>query len=96
MAEHGNPTDSGGSTDQIGLQELVGDANNVVRAFVLLLETIGGSIEFPFEKLGDPSELTNRTIYVEYDEIGRMIRYTVKHHEEITGELVAPENRDSE
>lgn len=96
MAEDGDPTDSGGSTDQIGVQELVGDAQNILRAFVLLVETIGGTIEYPFDKLSDPTELADRVIYVEYDNSNRMVRYTVKHHEVITGELVSPENHTNE
>jgi hypothetical protein len=61
-----------------------------------LLETVGGTIEYPFQDLEDPSKMNDRTIYIEYSEDGKMVRYTVKHHEVITGELVAPENRDSE
>jgi len=96
VAEDGDSTGSGGSTDQIGVQELVGDAQNILRAFVLLVETIGGTIEYPFDKLSDPTQLTDRIIYVEYDNANRMVRYTVKHHEVITGELVQPENHTNE
>ncbi len=63
---------------------------------MLLVETIGGTIEYPFDKLSDPTELTDRVIYVEYDNANRMVRYTVKHHEVITGELVKPENHTNE
>lgn len=63
---------------------------------MLLVETVGGTIEYPFDDLTDPTKLTDRVIYAEYDEANRMVRYTVKHHNVITGELVAPENRDSE
>lgn len=95
MAEDRHSDDSGGSAYAFGLQELVGDASAIVRAFVLLLETVGGKIEYPFHKLADPASLTDRFIYVEYDG-NDMVRYTVKHHDVITGELIAPENRDSE
>lgn len=63
---------------------------------MLLVETVGGTIEYPFGDLTDPTKLTDRVIYAEYDEANQMVRYTVKHHDVITGELVAPENRDSE
>jgi len=96
LAEDRDPTDSGGSTDTIGVQELVGDAQSILRAFVLLIEQIGGTIEYPFDKLSDPAELTDRVIYVNYDEASRMVRYTVKHHGTITGELVQPEKQTNE
>ncbi len=60
------------------------------------METIGGTIEFPFDKVTDPDELTDRMIYAEYDDAARLIRYTVKHHGTITGELVAPEKHTNE
>jgi len=96
LAEDRDPTDSGGSTDQIGVQELVGDAQSVLRAFVLLIESIGGTIEYPFDVLNNPENLRDRIIHVEYDENSRMVRYTVKHHGVITGELVQPENHTNE
>lgn len=89
MAGTGDPTGTGGGAYAVGLQELVGPAHEIVKAFVLLLETVGGKIEYPFHKLADPTELTDRFIYVEYDG-NDMVRYTVKHHGTITGELVAP------
>lgn len=89
MAGPGDPTGAGGSSYALGLQELVGPASDIVKAFVLLLETVGGKIEYPFHKLADPTELLDRFIYVEYDG-NDMIRYTVKHHGVITGELVSP------
>lgn len=98
MAEDRDPTDSGGSAYAFGLQELVGDASAIVRAFVLLLETVGGQIEYPFHKLADPDGLNDRVVYVEYDG-NDMVRYTVKHHGIITGELVSPtvvETNDTE
>lgn len=63
---------------------------------MLLIETIGGTIEFPFDKVTDPTELTDRAIYAEYDDSARLIRYTVKHHGNITGELVDPEKHTDE
>lgn len=92
MAGAGDSDGTGGSTYQTGVQELVGDAQTILRAFVLLVETIGGTIEYPFDVLSDPTKLTDRVIYTEYDESNRMVRYTVKHHEVITGELVKPEH----
>lgn len=89
MADSGDTTGTGGSAYAFGVQELVGTAADVVKAFVLLLETVGGKIEYPFHKLADPAALTDRFIYVEYDG-NDMVRYTVKHHGTITGELVAP------
>ena len=96
MAEDRDSTGTGGSTDKIGVQELVGDAQTVLKAFILLVETIGGTIEYPFDVLADPAALTDRFIYVEYDESARMVRYTVKHHGVITGELVKPEKHTNE
>lgn len=96
MAEGRDSTGTGGSTDQIGVQELVGDAQTILRAFVLLVETVGGTIEYPFDVLADPTKLTDRVVYVEYDESNRMVRYTVKHHGKITGELVQPEKHTNE
>lgn len=98
MAEDRDPTYPGGSAYAFGVQELVGVAGDAVRAFVLLLETIGGQIEYPFHKLSDPASLNDRFIYVEYDG-NDMVRYTVKHHGIITGELVSPtvvETNDTE
>ena len=92
MAEDRHSTDSGGGTYAFGVQELVGDAQLILKSFVLLVESIGGTIEYPFHKLTDPDELLNRVVYVEYDG-NEMIRYTVKHHEVITGELVAPDRK---
>lgn len=96
MAEDRDSTGTGGSNDTIGVQELVGDAGTILRAFVLLVETVGGTIEYPFDKLSDPTELPDRVIYVEYDNENRMVRYTVKHHGVITGELVKPEKHTDE
>lgn len=98
MAEDRDSTDSGRGAYALGVQELVGDASAIVRAFVLLLETVGGKIEYPFHKLADPAYLNDRFIYVEYDG-NDMVRYTVKHHGIITGELVSPtvvETNDTE
>ncbi len=94
MAENGNPTGAGGSAYAVGVQELVGSANDIVRAFVLLLETVGGQIEYPFHKLADPTALNDRFIHVEYDG-NDMVRYTVKHHGVITGELVSPSVKET-
>lgn len=90
MAEDRDPTATGGSLYETGVQELVGDAQTILKAFVLLVETVGGTIEYPFDDLADPTKLLDRVIYAEYDEANRMVRYTVKHHEVITGELVRP------
>lgn len=89
MAEDGDPNAPGRSAYAFGVQELVGGANEAVRAFVLLLEAVGGKIEYPFSKLADPAALNDRFVYVEYDG-NDMVRYTVKHHGVITGELVSP------
>lgn len=96
MAEDRDSDGSGGSTDQIGVQELVGDAQTILRAFVLLTETIGGTIEYPFDALADPKYLTDRIIHVEYDDSARMVRYTVKHNGKTTGELVQPAKHTNE
>ncbi len=96
MAEDRDSTDSGRSTYPPGIQELVGNQETILRAFVLLIETIGGTIEFPFDKVTDPAELTDRVIYAEYDDKNRLIRYTVKHHGSITGELVNPDKHTDE
>ncbi len=95
MAESRDRADSGRGTDTPGLQEFpLSDSDYVIRAFILLLETVGGQIEYPFAKIGDREALKDRTIYVQYDDKNEMVRYTVKHHDVITGELVAPDTED--
>lgn len=94
MVKDGDSTNPSRSSYSFVVQELVNDANTVLRAFVLLMEVLGKTTEYPFHLLEDPYSLQDREICVEY-EGSQMVRYTVKHHGEVTGELVAP-NRITE
>lgn len=71
------------------------DDEKVLRMFVILLGGLGGSFEFREDAILNDKFFENVLIHVEQDEIKGTIRYTIKRHNIVEGEILA-KDRDTE
>lgn len=63
--------------------------------FALMLGALGGSFEFRRDALENEKFFTDMMIYENRDDEKGTIRYTIKRHKVVEGEVV-PEDRNSE
>lgn len=64
-----------------------------MRLLVAFLEALGGSFEVPSDVVDNPQTYAGMVIYVEPAEVG-MIRFSLKHHQDLEGSLDSSSSGD--
>lgn len=71
------------------------DNERILRMFVILLGALGGTFEFREDAIINDKFFDNVAIHVEQDQEKSTIRYTIKRHKIVEGEILA-EDRNTE